>query len=270
MTDDALLTVRGLTKRFPGVVALSDVALTVGRGEVHALLGENGAGKSTLLKILSGAQQPDEGEIHFDGKAVRIATPVAAQELGIVTIYQEFNLVPHLTIAENVYIGREPQRGPFIDWPRMQRDTRAILERIGLPLDPARTVRTLSVAEQQMVEIARALSMRSRVIIMDEPTSALSETEVGKLMGIVRDLRADGMTIIFVTHRLDEVMALCDRFTVLRDGRNAGEGAVSDITVDDIIRLMVGRDVEALYARRDDRADDHGEALRVETSQPSR
>ncbi|MEZ5670327.1 MAG: sugar ABC transporter ATP-binding protein [Alphaproteobacteria bacterium] len=264
MSDDALLTVRGLTKRFPGVVALAGVSLSVGRGEVHALLGENGAGKSTLLKILSGAQQQDEGEIRFDGQPVRIANPVAAQQLGIVTIYQEFNLVPHLTIAENVYIGREPRRGPFIDWRRMQRDTAEILARIGLPLDPGRTVRTLSVAEQQMVEIARALSMRSRIIIMDEPTSALSETEVSRLMQIARDLRADGLTIIFVTHRLDEVMALCDRFTVLRDGQNAGEGRVADVTVDDIIRLMVGRDVEALFARRDDGGTERSEALRIE------
>ncbi|MGF1625724.1 MAG: sugar ABC transporter ATP-binding protein [Alphaproteobacteria bacterium] len=264
MTADALLTVTGLSKRFPGVIALADVSLSVGAGEVHALLGENGAGKSTLLKILSGAQQPDEGTIAFEGAPVRIVNPMAAQQLGIVTIYQEFNLIPHLTIAENVFIGREPKRGPFIDWRTMGRETRKILDRIGLPLDPGRTVRTLSVAEQQMVEIARALSMRSRVIIMDEPTSALSETEVGKLMAIVRDLRADGLSIIFVTHRLDEVMAICDRFTVLRDGRNAGAGAVADVTIDDIIRLMVGRNVEALFATRDDAHEGGVEALRVE------
>lgn len=265
MTSEALLTVSGLTKRFPGVIALGGVSLNVGHGEVHALLGENGAGKSTLLKILSGAQQPDDGTIHFDGRQVRIANPQAAQEYGIVTIYQEFNLVPQLTIAENVFIGREPQRGPFIDWRKMMRDTRVLLDRIGLPLDPGRTVRTLSVAEQQMVEIARALSMRSRVIIMDEPTSALSENEVTKLLTIVRDLRADGLSIIFVTHRLDEVMAVCDRFTVLRDGQNAGAGAVCDVTVDEIIRLMVGRDVDALFARRDSEPDASGEeALRVE------
>ena len=264
MTTDALLTVSGLTKRFPGVVALSDVSLSVGRGEVHALLGENGAGKSTLLKILSGAQQPDEGTIVFDGKTLRIASPLAAQEMGIVTIYQEFNLVPHLTVAENVFIGREPKRGPFIDWRKMARDTRALLDRIGLRLEPNRTVRTLSVAEQQMVEIARALSMRSRVIIMDEPTSALSENEVGKLLDIVRDLRREGLSIIFVTHRLDEVMAVCDRYTVLRDGQNAGAGAIADVTIDDIIRLMVGRDVEALFATRTDEHDEGEEALRVE------
>jgi inositol transport system ATP-binding protein len=262
--DDELLTVSGLTKRFPGVVALADVSFSVKRGEVHALLGENGAGKSTLLKVLSGAQAPDEGSIVFDGKPVLIHNPLAAHHLGIVTIYQEFNLVPHLTIAENVFIGREPKRGPFIDWRRMERETAAILQRIGMPLDPGRTVRTLSVAEQQMVEIARALSMSSRLIIMDEPTSALSEAEVAKLMAIVRDLRADGLSIIFVTHRLDEVMQVCDRFTVLRDGRNAGAGAVADVTIDDIIRLMVGRNVEALFAQRDDSAPPGAEALRVE------
>ena len=240
----------GIGKRFPGVQALADVDFEVTAGEVHALLGENGAGKSTLLKILSGAQRPDSGSIEFEGRTVELATPHAAQRQGIVTIYQEFNLVPHLTIAENVFIGREPRRGGFIQWRAMAAKTRAITERLGLDLDPHALVRDLSVAEQQMVEIARALSMESRLIVMDEPSSALSSTEVEKLFRIIRDLRAQGLSIIFVTHRLDEVKEICDRFTVLRDGRRVGGGDVATTSVAEIIRLMVGRAVDSLFQRR--------------------
>jgi inositol transport system ATP-binding protein len=245
-----LLRMAGIGKRFPGVQALDDVSFEVAAGEVHALLGENGAGKSTLLKILSGAQRPDGGSIEFQGRTIELATPHAAQRQGIVTIYQEFNLVPHLTIAENVFIGREPRRAGFIQWRAMAGRTREITERLGLDLDPHALVRDLSVAEQQMVEIARALSMESRLIVMDEPSSALSSTEVAKLFRIIRDLRAQGLSIIFVTHRLDEVKEICDRFTVLRDGRRVGSGAVADTTVPEIIRLMVGRAVDSLFQRR--------------------
>jgi inositol transport system ATP-binding protein len=240
----------GIGKRFPGVQALDDVGFEVAPGEVHALLGENGAGKSTLLKILSGAQRPDGGSIEFEGRTIELATPHAAQRQGIVTIYQEFNLVPHLTIAENVFIGREPRRAGFIQWRAMAARTREITERLGLDLDPHALVRDLSVAEQQMVEIARALSMESRLIVMDEPSSALSSTEVEKLFRIIRDLRARGLSIIFVTHRLDEVKEICDRFTVLRDGRRVGSGIVADTSVPEIIRLMVGRAVDSLFQRR--------------------
>lgn len=245
-----LLQVVGASKIFPGVRALDDVSLEVMPGEIHGLLGENGAGKSTLIKILSGAYQPNEGTITFDGQTVEIESPHHAQELGIVTIYQEFNLVPHLTIAENVFIGREPGSGGFINWGALRRETRQYTDQIGINLDPMTRVRDLSVAEQQMVEIARALSMKSRLIIMDEPTSALSDTEVQRLMKIANDLKAQGISIIFVTHRLDEVMALCDRITVLRDGQNVGSAAVSDITTEDIIRMMVGRDVEDRFGSR--------------------
>jgi inositol transport system ATP-binding protein len=245
-----LLRMAGIGKRFPGVQALDDVVFEVAAGEVHALLGENGAGKSTLLKILSGAQRPDSGRIEFEGRTIELATPHAAQRQGIVTIYQEFNLVPHLTIAENVFIGREPRRAGFIQWRAMAARTREITERLGLDLDPHALVRDLSVAEQQMVEIARALSMESRLIVMDEPSSALSSTEVAKLFRIIRDLRAQGLSIIFVTHRLDEVKEICDRFTVLRDGRRVGSGTVAETTVPEIIRLMVGRAVDSLFQRR--------------------
>jgi inositol transport system ATP-binding protein len=253
----------GISKRFPGVHALDDVRLEVGRGEIHALLGENGAGKSTLLKILSGAQPPDSGEIVFGGEPVTFASPHDAQRLGIVTIYQEFTLAPNMTIAENVFIGREPGMRPFVNWRKMVADTRVITKRIGLDMNPMALVRDLSVAEQQMVEIARALSMQSRLIVMDEPTSALSASEVDKLYRIARDLRDQGLSIIFVTHRLEEVFEICDRYTVLRDGRYVGSGAVAETNVDSIIRMMVGREVSTLFAHR--QAAEPGEvALAVE------
>src|SRR4051794_18219113 len=260
---EPLLRMTGIGKRFPGVQALDEVHLEVLPGEIHALLGENGAGKSTLLKILSGAQQPDAGTIELGGKLVTMATPHDAQQLGIVTIYQEFTLAPNLTIAENVFIGREPGNRIFIDWRKMAADTKAITTRLGLDLKPMSIVRNLNVAEQQMVEIARALSMKSRLIVMDEPTSALSSTEVDKLFRIIRDLKAEGLSIIFVTHRLEEVMHLCDRCTVLRDGRFVGTGPIAETTIDGIIRQMVGRQVSALFETRGDAAP--GEvALRVE------
>lgn len=248
---EPLLRMSLIRKRFPGVQALDDAGLEMLPGEIHALLGENGAGKSTLIKILSGAQQPDSGTIEFGGQTVVMVSPHDAQRRGIATIYQEFTLAPNMTIAENVFIGREPGVGFFVDWRKMASETHAITKRLGLELQPMAIVRGLSVAEQQMVEIARALSMKSRLIVMDEPTSALSSTEVEKLFRIARELKAHGLSIIFVTHRLEEVMQICDRYTVLRDGRLVGSGAIADITIDGIIRLMVGREVKALFAHRE-------------------
>jgi inositol transport system ATP-binding protein len=248
---EPLLRMSLIRKRFPGVQALDDAGLEMLPGEIHALLGENGAGKSTLIKILSGAQQPDSGTIEFGGQTVVMVSPHDAQRRGIATIYQEFTLAPNMTIAENVFIGREPGVGFFVDWRKMASETRAITKRLGLELQPMAIVRGLSVAEQQMVEIARALSMKSRLIVMDEPTSALSSTEVEKLFRIARELKEHGLSIIFVTHRLEEVMQICDRYTVLRDGRLVGSGAIADITIDGIIRLMVGREVKALFAHRE-------------------
>lgn len=259
-----LLSMSGITKSFPGVRALSGAGLEVRRGEVHALLGENGAGKSTLLKILAGAQPPDSGTIRLEGREIVLAGPQDAQERGIVTIYQEFNLVPSLSVAENVFIGREPVTAGFVAWREMARRTKAILEEVGLAVAPGRLVSDLSVAEQQMVEIARAVSMEARLVVMDEPTSALSEHEVGKLFSIVRRLRDRGIGIVFVTHRLDEVMELCDRFTVLRDGEPAGSGTVAETSVDGLVRLMVGREVERLFRHRADGRERGGVALRVE------
>ena len=241
----------GISKAFPGVRALDSVDLEVGEAEIHAFLGENGAGKSTLLKILSGAQAPDTGRIEFAGKPVSFTSPQDAQANGIVTIYQEFTLAPDMTIAENVFIGREPGTRLFISRTKLEEATRILTDRIGLERSPRALVRDLSVAEQQMVEIARALSMKSRLIVMDEPTSALSRTEVEKLFEIVRALKRDGISTIFVTHRLEEIFEICDRYTVLRDGRYVGSGPVAGTSLDHIIRLMVGREL-GLLAQRDE------------------
>jgi inositol transport system ATP-binding protein len=242
-----LLQVTGLAKRYPGVQALDDVSFDLVAGEIHGLLGENGAGKSTLLKILSGAETPDTGEIALGGRRQTLASPQHAQALGIATIYQELNLLPNLSVAENVFIGREPGPRAFVSWRRLAEDTRTLMDRIGLRIDPMAEVRDLSVAEQQMVEIARALSTEARLIIMDEPTSALSDAEVDTLFAIVQELRAQGLGIIFVTHRLDEVMRICDRATVLRDGRLVGTRAVADLSIDELIRMMVGRSMAQLF-----------------------
>jgi inositol transport system ATP-binding protein len=251
-----LLSMADISKSFPGVKALESVDFAVGTAEIHAFLGENGAGKSTLLKILSGAQAPDSGTITLDGKPVVFASPQDAQRHGIVTIYQEFTLAPDMTIAENVFVGREPGSRFFVNHAKMEDETRKLSKRIGLDREPNTRVRDLAVADQQMVEIARALSMKSRIIVMDEPTSALSRSEVEKLYVIVRALKAEGISTIFVTHRLEEVFEICDRYTVLRDGHHVGAGAVKDISIEGIIRMMVGREVGLLAQRRGTTAQD--------------
>jgi inositol transport system ATP-binding protein len=249
---EPLLRMQHISKRFPGVVALDDVSLEILPGEVHGLLGENGAGKSTLLKILSGAYHPDAGTMTLADEPIVLPTPLDAQRQGIVTIYQEFNLIPTMTVAENMFLGREPGSGPFVSWRRMREATAQALGRLGLDLDPMTPVSDLSVGEQQMVEIARALSMDSRIIIMDEPTSALSEQEVDRLFRIVAELKSQGLSIIYVTHRLQEVMQICDRVTVLRDGVRVGGGKVGDLGIDDFIRMMVGRSSAQLFTRLGD------------------
>jgi inositol transport system ATP-binding protein len=244
-----VLEVRNLHKQFPGVKALDGVDLCVERGEVHALLGENGAGKSTLLKILSGAQSADQGECLLDGNPLDPTdTPLARQRLGLVTIYQEFNLLPFMSVAENLYIGREPTHRGLIDWKRMRAQARTVLSDLGLDVDPDLEVRWLSVAQQQMVEIARAMTVSAKLIIMDEPTAALSSREVDVLHGVIRNLKERGVSLVYVTHRLQEVKHICDSFTVLRDGRFVTRGAVSGVDVADLVRFMVGRDVE--FVRR--------------------
>ncbi|WP_279482839.1 sugar ABC transporter ATP-binding protein [Aureimonas sp. SK2] len=247
-----ILEMRGISKDFSGVRALDDVSLRLHSGEILGLMGENGAGKSTLLKILSGVQPPSRGQILLDGRPVAFANPDEAMRAGIVTIYQELSLIPPLSVAETIFVGRAPvNRFHLVDWRAMREAAAAAIARVGLRLDVRTPVSALSVAEQQMVEIARALSLRSRVIIMDEPTSALSEAEVVRLLAIMRQLRGEGVSIMFVTHRLEEASEVCDRMTVLRDGRLAGEltRGASPIPVPAVIERMVGRAASELYAR---------------------
>ena len=247
VTQPPLLRVAAITKSFPGVLALQDVSLEVYPGEVLGLVGENGAGKSTLMKILSGVYQPDGGEITFAGKPVTLHSPRQAQDLGIAIIYQEFNLMPNLSVEENVFVGREPNSGGVVRWGSLRRQTRLLLDQLGVSLDPGAIVRDLSVAEQQMVEIAKALSLNARLIIMDEPTSALTDTEVAALFAIIKGLQARGLAVIYISHRMEEIFTICDRVTVLRDGEIAGNLAIADATPDRIVRLMVGRPLGDLF-----------------------
>jgi inositol transport system ATP-binding protein len=240
-----LLDVRDVCKRFPGVKALDGAELHVRKGEVHALLGENGAGKSTLLKILSGALQADRGEASLDGVMLKSnETPRERQRAGLVTIYQEFNLLPFMSIAENLYLGREPERRGFIDWAAMHENSRVLLTSLGLSVDPRREVRHLSVAHQQMIEIGRAIAQKAKLIIMDEPTAALGGREVEILHSVIGQLKTRGVSFIYVTHRLGEVKTVCDSFTVLRDGRYVARDDVANVETGDLVRLMVGRDVK--------------------------
>ena len=264
-----LLDVSQVSKRFPGVLALDQVRLQVGRGEVHALLGENGAGKSTLIKILSAAHAADGGEVIFDGRPLDPRdTPLRRQQLGIATIYQEFNLFPELSVAENMFLGREPKRLGLIDWGQLRRDAQTLLDELGLPLDPQEVVRHLTVAEQQMVEIAKAMTLNARLIIMDEPTAALSSREVDRLHAIIADLKARGVSVIYVSHRLAEVKAMCDRYTVMRDSRWVASGDVAEVEVSDMVRLMVGRHVE--FVRRTRTGEPGRVVLKVEKVTPRR
>jgi ribose transport system ATP-binding protein len=244
-----LLEMRGITKHFPGVTALDGVDFELERGEVHVILGENGAGKSTLIKMLSGAYQPDEGEILFEGEPVRVPSAAVAQGLGISTIYQEFNLVPQLTVAENVFLGRQPRRLGIVDRRRMREEARRLLERIKVRVDPDALVSALGVAQRQMVEIAKALSLEARVLIMDEPTASLSGQEVQRLFEIVRGLKQEEVGVIFISHHLEEVTEIGDRVTVLRDGKLVGQvPATTDHS--ELVRMMVGRSIEDQFPRR--------------------
>lgn len=244
-----LLSVRNVTKRFPGVTALDRINLSLARGEVLALIGENGAGKSTLMKILAGVQMPDDGSISVDGKAVRLTSVQAAQANGIALIHQELNLSGNLDVGANIFLGREPLRLGLIDKARIYRDSQELLRRVGLNVSPQTIVGHLPIGQQQLVEIARALSIDARVLIMDEPTSSLSQHETETLMQVVRDLRSRGVSVIYISHRLGEAKELADRVTVFRDGRNAGDLTGDDITHDRMVQLMVGRDISQFYAR---------------------
>jgi len=248
---EPLLDLRAISKSFPGVRALQDVSFSVWPGEIHMLLGENGAGKSTLMKVLCGAYRADGGSIFHDGKPVAIASPADARRLGIAVIFQEFSLVPYLDVAQNIFLGRAPAgRVPgTLDRARMRREARRVLDLVGLDVDAGVMVHRLGVAQQQMVEIAKALSQDARILVMDEPTAALSERESEQLFRIMARLKASGVAIVYISHRMAEVFALGDRITVLRDGQRIRTLLPSEASPDELVRLMVGRSVDMTYPR---------------------
>ena len=241
---------QGISKRFPGVVALNNVSLEVAAGEIVALVGENGAGKSTLMKILGGIHQPDEGTIKINGEAVTIHNVNDSMRLGIGFIHQELNVFPNLDVAANVFLGREPVTGGFlrlIDRTKIEAETATLLKRLGVDISPRTQLSELSIAQQQMVEIAKALSLNTRLLIMDEPTSSLTLAETTRLLEVVKDLRAQGVSVIYISHRLGEVTEIADRVVVLRDGANAGTLQRDEITHDRMVTLMVGRDLQHVH-----------------------
>ncbi|MDX6515497.1 MAG: galactofuranose transport system ATP-binding protein [Gaiellaceae bacterium] len=245
-----MLSMTGITKRFLGVAALLDAELDVAAGEVHALVGQNGAGKSTLIKVLTGAYQRDAGEIVFDGERVNFGSPHAAQLRGLSTIYQEVNLVRYRSVAENIFLGREPKGFGVIDWRRMHREGAALMQRLGLAIDVTRPLYEYSLATQQMTAIARALSTEAKLVIMDEPTSALADQEVQTLFGVIRQLKEDGIAVVFVSHRLDELYAVCDRVTIMRDGRTIEQRPLAEISRYELVAKMLGRELAQELSHR--------------------
>jgi inositol transport system ATP-binding protein len=245
-----LLEVANVRKAFPGVLALDDVQFRLKRGHVHALMGENGAGKSTLMKIIAGIYTPDSGSFKLKGQEIKLASPLDALQYGIAMIHQELNLMNFMTVAENIWIRREPLNAlGFVRHVEMRRRTKELFERLDIPLDPETEVRDLSVANRQMVEIAKAVSYDSDILIMDEPTSALTDREVEHLFKIIRTLKAQGKGIVYITHKMNELFEIADEVSVFRDGRFVGEHPAADVTRDDIIRLMVGREITQMFPK---------------------
>jgi galactofuranose transport system ATP-binding protein len=243
LAEDAVLEVVGVSKQFLGVQALDDVSLTLRPGEVHALVGENGAGKSTLIKVATGVYTADKGEVRMSGRPVSFGSPLAAQHAGVSTIYQEVNLVPLMSVARNLFLNREPRRFGLIDATRMKREARRILREYGVDVNVSRPLRELGLGAQQMVAIARAVQIEARVVIMDEPTSSLEQREAETLFAVIERLRSQGIAIIYVSHRLDELFRICDRVTVMRDGRVVHQGNMADLDRLRLVSLMLGRDI---------------------------
>ena len=248
---EEILAMEHITKTYPGVKALDDVSISFIQGEVHAVMGENGAGKSTLMKILNGMIPADGGEIRFHGEKVAIRNPRDARALGIAMIHQELNPIKDLTVAENMFVGRYPQKGCFVDWSTMYDECRKLFEHWKVDFDPKQKVRTLSTAETQMLEILKAISYDAKLIIMDEPTSAITEREVQKLFSFIEELKGKGITIIIITHKIDEVFHVADRVSVLRDGKYIGTSAIQELDHDKLISMMVGREISNVHPPRD-------------------
>jgi ABC-type sugar transport system ATPase subunit len=249
MDDRILIEARGITKTFPGVRALDNVDFELRAGETHILLGENGAGKSTLMKILSGAYAPDEGEVSIDGQRIEVFDPRVAQRMGVSIIYQEFNLIPYMDVAQNIFLGRFPMKTGLLDHKKMHADAEALLAGLNMRVDTHALIVDLTTAQQQMVEVAKALSIKSKILIMDEPTSSLSERETEQLFSTIHQLNSQGIGIIYISHRLQEIQEVGDRITVLRDGQLIGRKATHEVTVDDLVGMMVGHSVKEMFER---------------------
>jgi rhamnose transport system ATP-binding protein len=251
VVSENVLECRKISKYFPGIRALDEVDFLVRPGEVHALIGENGAGKSTLVKIVTGIYQPDKGQLFLADRPVGFDSPLASQEAGIAAIHQEAAMFPELSVTENIYMGHHATLGrtPLLEWRSMRRRTEALLKELELDIDPDTQVKNLSVAQRHMVEIVKALSLEARLVIMDEPTSALSLHEVEDLYGIIRRLKAAGRAIVFISHKFEDIYEIADRFTVLRDGRFAGAGVVAETKIDEIIHMMVGRSLTQMFPK---------------------
>jgi ribose transport system ATP-binding protein len=252
MEEQYMLEMSGINKSFGGIKALENVDFKVKKGEIHALIGENGAGKSTLMKILSGAYLPDEGEIHIDGKLCSITAPLDAQKCGVGIIYQEFQLIPSLSVAENIFMGAFPYKagGTIIDWKKLRSDAKAALQRIGFDVDVGTQVADLSVAYQQMIEITKALNKKVQILVLDEPTSVLAPNEIEKLFDVMRSLKERGVTMIYISHKLEELFAICDSVTVMKDGAYVGTEKTADMTKDQLIGMMIGRKIETMFPKR--------------------
>jgi ribose transport system ATP-binding protein len=245
-----ILQVQNITKSFPGVKALDQVSLDIYSGQVNAIVGENGAGKSTLMNIISGVYNEYDGTIFIDGKTEKFSTPKEAQEKGIAIIHQELNLIPYLTVAENIFLGREFQTGiGFVDYSRLKNESANLLKKLNLNISPETIINELRVGQQQIIEIAKALSLNARILIMDEPTSAISEQEVDVLFNLITSLKKSGVTIIYISHKLEELFRITDRVIALRDGKNVGSDKIENLKQEDIIGMMVGRSMDNFYVK---------------------
>lgn len=253
MEHKNILEFQGINKSFVGVKVLQDISFGIKKGEIHALLGENGAGKSTLMKILSGAYSKDSGQITWEGKVVDIKNTVDSERLGIAIIYQELNLIPELTVAENIYLNRQPRKYGLVSWEKLYKDAENAIKQINVELNPKAVVSSLSVAQQQMVEIAKAISLNSKLLIMDEPTSTLTDAEAKKLFEVIKNLKEKGITIIYISHRMEEIFSICDSFTVMRDGVYIAGGNIKDVDTDKIIEYMVGRSLSQIFPQRNNK-----------------
>ena len=264
MNSELLLEVKNVTKQFPGTKALDCVQLQVAKGEVHALCGENGAGKSTLMNIIGGLFLPTKGQLFFEGKEIKPKSPRDSQNIGIGFVHKELSLCTHLTAAENIYMGRLPHKGDLIDFKKLYEDADEVLARFGANFSSKSVVSDLTVSEQQLVEIAKSVSLNCKLLILDEPTSSLTDKETKKLFEVVRGLKKDNISVLFISHRMPEIFAICDKVSVFKDGRYVTCMNVADVTSDDIIRAMVGRELGCLYPPKSSNIDRKTEILRVE------